>query len=55
MLSREGDKLTLRMLVPVPLCGCIIGKGGQVIRGIMDDSKAAIAVSSQVCCPVLSN
>ena len=48
MLSREGDKLSLRMLVPVPLCGCIIGKGGQVIRGIMDDSKATIAVSSQV-------
>ena len=48
MLSKDGDKLTLRMLVPVPLCGCIIGKGGQVIRGIMDDSKATISVSSQV-------
>ena len=48
MLARDGDSLTLRMLVPVPLCGCIIGKGGAVIRSIMDDSKAQIAVSSQV-------
>ena len=48
MLARDGDSLTLRMLVPVPLCGCIIGKGGAVVRSIMDDSKAQIAVSSQV-------
>ena len=48
MLARDGDSLILRMLVPVPLCGCIIGKDAAVLRSIMDGSQAQIAVSSQV-------
>ena len=48
MLARDGKSIQLRLLVPAALCGTIIGKGGQTIRGIADDSKANITVSSQV-------
>ena len=48
MLARDGRSIQLRLLVPAALCGTIIGKGGQTIRSIADDSKANITVSSQV-------
>ena len=47
MLARDGKSTMLRLLVPTPLCGAIIGKGGATIRSFAEDSSAAITVSPQ--------
>ncbi|KAK9811410.1 hypothetical protein WJX72_003480 [[Myrmecia] bisecta] len=47
MMARDGKSTQLRLLVPAALCGTIIGKGGAVIRGFSEDSKANITVSAQ--------
>lgn len=47
MLARDGKSTQLRLLVPTPLCGTIIGKGGATIRSFAEDSGAAITVSPQ--------
>ena len=47
MLARDGKSTQLRLLVPTPLCGAIIGKGGATIRSFAEDSRAAITVSPQ--------
>ena len=43
----EGNSSTLRLLVPAALCGIIIGRGGETIRGFGEDSKTNITVSNQ--------
>ena len=48
MMARDGKSPQLRLLVPTPLCGSIIGKGGATIRSFAEDSQAAITVSPQV-------
>ncbi len=47
MMARDGKSTQLRLLVPTPLCGAIIGKGGATIRSFAEDSRAAITVSPQ--------
>ena len=47
MMARDGKSPQLRLLVPTPLCGSIIGKGGATIRSFAEDSQAAITVSPQ--------
>jgi len=49
MMARDGKSPQLRLLVPTPLCGSIIGKGGATIRSFAEDSQAAITVSPQAC------
>ena len=51
MMARDGKSPQLRLLVPTPLCGSIIGKGGATIRSFAEDSQAAITVSPQACPP----
>ena len=46
-MARDGKSPQLRLLVPTPLCGSIIGKGGATIRSFAEDSQAAITVSPQ--------
>ena len=46
-MARDGKSTQLRLLVPTPLCGAIIGKGGATIRSFAEDSAAAITVSPQ--------
>ncbi len=46
-MARDGKSTQLRLLVPTPLCGAIIGKGGATIRSFAEDSRAAITVSPQ--------
>ena len=50
-MARDGKSPQLRLLVPTPLCGSIIGKGGATIRSFAEDSQAAITVSPQACAP----
>ena len=50
-MARDGKSPQLRLLVPTPLCGSIIGKGGATIRSFAEDSQAAITVSPQACRP----
>lgn len=44
--SSDGN-LTVKLCIPVRLCGAIIGKGGQTVRGFMDDCKADIRIQGQ--------
>lgn len=37
----------LKLVVPSPVCGAIIGKGGETIRSFGEDSGATISVSPQ--------
>ena len=51
-MARDGKSPQLRLLVPTPLCGSIIGKGGATIRSFAEaprqpPSQAAITVSPQ--------
>jgi RNA-binding protein Nova len=46
VMTRDGKSTQLRLLVPAPLCGTIIGKGGATIKSFHEDSHANITVSS---------
>jgi len=42
----EGG-LTVKLCIPIRLCGAIIGKGGHTVRAFMDDCKADIRIQGQ--------
>eukprot|EP00803_Ostreobium_quekettii_P009448 evm.model.scf_5.4 EVM.evm.TU.scf_5.4 scf_5:37994-42378(-) len=42
-LASQGG-LTVKLCIPIRLCGAIIGKGGQTVRAFMDDCKADIRI-----------
>ncbi|KAL3630091.1 hypothetical protein CASFOL_023075 [Castilleja foliolosa] len=51
LLDEAGDETApeskIRLVVPNSSCGGIIGKGGSIIRTLIEDSRASIKISSQ--------
>ncbi|KAL3649654.1 hypothetical protein CASFOL_006057 [Castilleja foliolosa] len=51
LLDEDGDETVpeskIRLAVPNSSCGGIIGKGGSMIRTLIEDSRASIKISSQ--------
>ncbi|XVE51634.1 hypothetical protein DITRI_Ditri02bG0057500 [Diplodiscus trichospermus] len=43
--DEDGDTVTMRLLVPSKVIGCVIGKGGSIINEIRKRSKADIRIS----------
>lgn len=42
----EAQQVTVRMLVPADQIGCVIGKGGQVVQNIRNETRAQIRILS---------
>lgn len=45
--SAADGQLSVKLCIPIRLCGAIIGKGGQTVRAFMDDCKADIRIQGQ--------
>lgn len=42
----EAQQITVRMLVPSDQIGCVLGKGGQVVKNIRSETRAQIRILS---------